>query len=381
MTRLMFALAAIAALAGCAAPIVREVRLDVPYPANAIALVADGYLQEAERLTPRVHLFSSPDPFHVQPIGNVTAIEQRDGFVLVDSGGSPASAERIASFLRQIADKPVKAIIITHWHGDHSMGLRTLLSHWPNARTISTPRTQFNLSSAETARFVPTENRANNSEIERRLREGVTFLQERSRDAELSERERAGYVQAAREIAQHARDLSGGARLASQETFDNRLVIEDREAPVEILFLGRANTDGDAVVWLPRQRTLITGDIVVAPIPFGFGSFPQDWISILERLKAFDYALLVPGHGRPMRDRIHLDRLIALLRDVRAQVAPLAHLPLEEVQARINLDARADLFSGGDPWRRRWFRPYWTQPIVASAWREARGEPVVQGSN
>jgi glyoxylase-like metal-dependent hydrolase (beta-lactamase superfamily II) len=380
MIRLFFAV--LAALAACAAPPVRQtLELQVPYPADAAVLRADGYLQEAERIAPRVHLISSPDPFHVQPIGNVIAVEQRDGFVLVDSGGSPAAAERIAGFLRQIAAKPVKAIIITHWHGDHALGLRTLLARWPAARTISTAPTQVSLSSPATARFMPTEDQANNAKIRQSLAEGVTYLQGRAQDMQFSERERAGYAQAARELAQHSRDLERAARLAPRETFAERLVIEDADAPVEALFLGRANTDGDAVVWLPRQRLLAAGDIVVSPIPYGFGSYPQDWIGVLNRLKGFDYTILVPGHGRPMRDRVYIDQLIALLADIRAQVAPVAQAPLDEARRGVDLRAHADLFSGGDPWKRRWFGAYWTQPIVASAWREARGEPIVQGDN
>jgi hypothetical protein len=82
-----------------------------------------------------------------------------------------------------------------------------------------------------------------------------------------------------------------------------------------------------------------------------------------------------------MRDAVYLDHLTALLTDIRAQTAPLAQAPLDELRRSINLGAHAEFFSGGDPWKRRWFGAYWTQPIVASAWREARGEPIVQGDS
>jgi glyoxylase-like metal-dependent hydrolase (beta-lactamase superfamily II) len=71
-----------------------------------------------------------------------------------------------------------------------------------------------------------------------------------------------------------------------------------REAPVEVMFLGRGNTDGDAVVWAPRQRVLASGDLVVAPIPYAAHTYPGEWIATLKRLEAFDFAWLVPGHGR-----------------------------------------------------------------------------------
>ena len=44
---------------------------------------------------------------------------------------------------------------------------------------------------------------------------------------------------------------------------------------MRLRFLGRANTEGDAIAWLPRQRIVMTGDVVVSPTPFGFFSFPR----------------------------------------------------------------------------------------------------------
>jgi glyoxylase-like metal-dependent hydrolase (beta-lactamase superfamily II) len=369
----------LAFLLGACAPVAAPIV--APFPADARVSPEDGYLYEAVAIAPRVHAFMSREPFQVQPLGNVTAIEQSDGFVLVDSGGSPAAAERIVAFLGEIADKPVKAIVLTHWHGDHVLGLRTLLARWPDARTISTAQTRASLMSAETARFMPTGDAANDSAIQANLAGGVAFLQGRSGQADLTDEERRGYAQAARVLAQHAQDLRGAARIAPGESFADRMVIEDSVAPAEIAFLGRANTDGDAVVWLPRQRVLVTGDIVVSPIPFGFGSYPESWSGVLERLKAYDFATLVPGHGRAMQDRAYLDRLIGLIAEMRRQTAPLAAegLSLEDVRARTDFSAQAAAFTGGSPWLGRWFNAYWTQPFVASAYKEARGEPIVQG--
>jgi len=381
----IFAILVCFCLAGCvSAPPDLSNPPSPAYAEDLLVTPADGYLQEPTRIDRRIIVFASPQPFHVQPIGNVTAIEQRDGFVLVDAGGTPAAAERIIATLAAISDKPVKAIIITHWHGDHVLGLRTLRARWPSARTISTAQTQASLTNPATAPFMPSDDAASNAEIQANLLAGVEFLQGRADDAQFEQRVRDGYAQAAREVGQHARDLTAplAARLAPGETFTNRLVIADRDAPVEVLFLGRANTDGDAVVWTPRQRVLITGDIVVSPIPFGFGSYPEDWLGTLDRIKAYDFAALVPGHGAVMHDRTYLDALSALLRDVRAQVAPIAEgSTLEDVRERIDLGASADAFASGDPWKRRWFFPYWAQPIIASAYKEARGEPILQGGS
>lgn len=364
----------------------REPRWAVPYPADASVRPDDGYLYEAEEIAPRVYALQSPEPLHYQPLGNVTAIAQRDGFVLIDAGGTAAAAERVIALLRRIdPDLPVKAIVITHWHGDHVLGLRRLLAEWPNARTISTEATQRSLNDPDTLAYVPTEDRAATATMLSRMRQGADAFAQRAADETLPPEAREGLLRASRVLYQHSGDLASpdNVRIATTETFHDRLLLDDPEAPVELWFLGRANTDGDAVAWLPRQRVLVTGDIVVAPMPYGFSSFPADWLETIARLKAFDFALLVPGHGRPMRDAAYLDRLAALIADLRAQVGPIARqgLPLDEVRRRVDFSAQRAIFAGTDRWRRFLFDAYWVEPIVRSAWLEARGEPIVQGEH
>jgi glyoxylase-like metal-dependent hydrolase (beta-lactamase superfamily II) len=175
--------------------------------------------------------------------------------------------------------------------------------------------------------------------------------------------------------------MDGAVTLAPREAFEDRIVLDDAERPIEILHLGRANTDGDAIAWLPKQRVLVTGDIVVSPVPFGFGSYPADWIMALRKLSAMDFGVLVPGHGEPQGDRSYLLKLIGLLEEVRRQVGPLASqgLSLEEMRKKVDFSDHARTFVGDDPWMNLWFNDYWVTPITKSAFKEARGEAIEQG--
>ena len=100
---------------------------------------------------------------------------------------------------------------------------------------------------------------------------------------------------------------------------------------------------------------------------------------MLERLKALDYALLVPGHGEPQADAVYLDRLTATIADIRAQVGPLARqgLSLEEVRERVDFSAQTEIF-GTTPRLRLGFESYWLNPMVENAWKEARGETIAR---
>ncbi|MBX3484782.1 MBL fold metallo-hydrolase [Phenylobacterium sp.] len=347
-------------------------------PAPELPRPDDGYFQETVKVAPGVWLLMEPK-FVPQPIGNVTVIEQADGLVLIDAGGSPGSARRIVHAIKGLSPKPVKAVVITHWHGDHPQGLSEVLKVWPRARTIATRATQAHLRTDSTMNTPAAPDMAANAAFQKRIQDFLPYVRRMGAEAK-TPGEKAGWAATERLLHQYARDMDGAVTLPVSEGFEDRLDLPDAKAPVEIHFLGRANTDGDAVAWLPKQKILITGDIVVAPIPFGFGGYPADWIETLGKVEAYDFKVLIPGHGAPQRDRAYVGKVRAALTDVRAQVAPLAAsgLALKDVQAKVDVERQARPFVGDDPWLRRWFVDDWLSPIVASAYKEAKGQPIVQ---
>jgi glyoxylase-like metal-dependent hydrolase (beta-lactamase superfamily II) len=326
-----------------------------------------------------VWLLTEPK-FQLQPIGNVTVIEQRDGLVLVDAGGSPGAGRRIVAMVKSLSPKPVKAVVITQWHGDKPQGLSEILKVWPGARTIATDTTRVHLADPKTMNTPAAPDAVRNAKFLEQVQGQIDYLQ-KSSDAAKSEPIRQGFDSAARMFRQYRLDMDGALTLATKEGFKDRLVIADPDRPVEAMFLGRANTDGDAVVWLPKQKIVVAGEIVIAPFPYGFESYPADWIATLGKLRAMPWRILIPGHGMPETDRAQLDRIVAVLKEVRAQVAPLVKqgLTLDQVKAKVDLSARAKTFFGDDPWLAMWLNQFFTDGIVTSAYKEAKGEPIVQG--
>jgi glyoxylase-like metal-dependent hydrolase (beta-lactamase superfamily II) len=353
-----------------------------PIAAAPTVSADSGHLETVDALAPHVWLIRQIEPFQVQPVGNVMVIEQGDGLILIDSGGSPGSGRRVAALAQSVAEKPVKAVVLTHWHPDHPLGVPAILERWPAVRIIAHRRTRDHLLGAPMRDFPRgAPDHAAEEKLTRGAEAAMVFLQRNAADASLSPRERDGFDAASRALRALRADMAGVRVIAPTEVFDQKLVIPDPDVPVEILHMGRANTDGDAIAWLPRQRIVATGDIVVSPVPFGFGSYPADWIETLGKIRALDFAILVPGHGHPQKDTAYLDRLVGLIAEVRRQAAPLAAsgVPLDEARARIDLSRHKVLFAGTDPWLGRWFDQYWVRPFVAAAWREAKGLEIVQG--
>jgi len=328
------------------------------------------FARETVEVAPGVWLIHKPAVTDPPFEGNVTVVEQARGLVVIDAGGSPASGRAVVAEIRKLSRKPVRWIAYTHYHGDHNLGAGELLKVWPQAVTVSTARTRENMSGPAMAYVAGYA--ASHAGM-------ADFAAKQAADPELPDGLRAGWARVAAAGPGMVAGYTGMQAYPAQRAFTDRFVIPDARAPVELVFLGRGNTDGDAVAWMPRQKVLAAGDLVVAPVPYAAHTYPGEWIATLKRLEGYGFRRLVPGHGPVQTDRAYIRKLAAALEAVRARVAPLKDLPLEEVRKRVDLaDVKAG-FTGGDPWLGFLMDAVFTGDLVANAWKEARGEAVVQG--
>ncbi len=339
-----------------------------PDPSQAARVFA----RQTQAITDRVHLIYKPDAVTPPFEGNVVVIEQSRGLVVVDAGGSPASGRAVVAEIRKISPKPVRFLIYTHYHGDHNLGAGAFRAAWPGVTIVSTAKTRENMTGPPMA-YVAT--------YAKSYSDMADFAAKAAVDPKVPEAARAGWARTAKAGPGMVAGYASLTVYPADLTFTDRLTLPDPDAPVEVMFLGRGNTDGDAVIWAPRQRVLASGDLVVAPIPYAAHTYPGEWVATLKRLEGFDFADLVPGHGPVMTDRAYLERLIAALQTVRDQVRPLAKagLPLDEVRTRVDLTAMQAGFTGEDAWLKTLIGAVFTGDLVANAYKEARGEAVIQG--
>lgn len=334
----------------------------------------------ARKIADHVHLLTTPDDFFAFSVSNVLLIEQKDGFVAIDSGLTAAHGRAIVRFVQSLSEKPIKAVAITHWHNDHPQGVSAIRDAFPKVHIIATRATEEAMLGPEAYDVGYSPNARADAAVEARVKE-VKDEYRKILDDPATQPDRKLRVQKAlTQFDDYLRDFPGTYIVPPNETFERRLVLDDPEFPVHLLFLGRANTAGDLVAWLPRQSLLETGDIVVEPIPFGFGSFPADWIRTLHRIKSLKYKILIPGHGKPQTDTPYISDLAAAIGEIRAKVGPLARrgLSLEEVQKTVVVDGAALRF-GTTPRAAANFKALFVDPMIANAFKEARGEPIIQG--
>jgi glyoxylase-like metal-dependent hydrolase (beta-lactamase superfamily II) len=115
---------------------------------------------------------------------------------------------------------------------------------------------------------------------------------------------------------------------------------------IQLKFLGRGHTAGDVVVYLPREKVVITGDFLTAGMSNMSDSYPNEWADSLEALKKLDFTTVLPGHGEAYTDKTKIDNYQAYLRDAWAQASKLKAqgVPAEEAVKRIDMGSHKDRF-------------------------------------
>lgn len=337
---------------------------------------ADPFVFERRELADGVHVVYRPDASREPVEGNVLVIEQSEGLVVFDAGGTPLSGRRIVEQIRAISDQPVRQVVISHWHGDHHLGLPALRDAWPDLTVIAHEKTAAYMSGPQMDYL-----EGMTPEVLNQSSEGLAGYLESEASAAMPDGLRQRAEMMVEDLALAAVAAAEITVTAADRSIGDSLHLDDPERPVMLLHPGIGNTDGDLVAWLPEQGILATGDLVVAPTPYGFGSPPLEWAQTLEGLAELPFTTLVPGHGEVMQDRVYLDRLIALLRFVGAEAERLNGdgLDAETVAATIDWSAAIAEFAGNDPWLQRSFRNYFQTPIIGHVLQEARGETIAQG--
>src|SRR6266496_1300512 len=118
--------------------------------------------------------------------------------------------------------------------------------------------------------------------------------------------------------------------------FERTMTLYRRDREIQLLYLGRAHTEGDIFVYLPKEKVVVTGDAVIGWTPYMGDGYPEDWVATLDRLAQLDFTHIIMGHGAPAgRDwlRTFREYIRDMVEAVREEVA--AGATLEEVKQRV----------------------------------------------
>jgi glyoxylase-like metal-dependent hydrolase (beta-lactamase superfamily II) len=263
---------------------------------------------------------------------NVGAVVGPESVLCIDARATPVHAREWLDALRQLTDKPVEYLVLTHYHAVRALGASAFGASWTIAH----------------------------------LRTHEWILERGAQDFESE----------ARRFPRLFEEIESIPGLTYPNVaYANELTIFLGEHEVQIRHLGAGHTLGDSCVWLPRERVLFAGDLVEArAAPYVGDAAVEEWQrATLDAVGALAADALVPGRGPALRGaevaaaiaetREYLRSLWETVREARARNATLKHAFDE---ARAELEPRF-----GDWWIFEHCLPF----NVARAWDEADGLP------
>ncbi len=190
-----------------------------------------------------------------------TGIIIGDDCVLVaDTQATPAMAADVIRRIRTVTDKPIKYVVLTHYHAVRVLG-------------ASAYGAQQIVSSEDTRDLI----------------------------VERGEQDKASEIGRFPRLFQNVESVPSGMTWPTM-TFSGRMTLWLGKLEVQLLQLGRGHTKGDTVVWLPAERTLLSGDLVeFDATPYAGDAYFSDWPQTLSNVAALKPLALVPGRGPALK--------------------------------------------------------------------------------
>ncbi|HEY1895325.1 MAG TPA: MBL fold metallo-hydrolase, partial [Terracidiphilus sp.] len=261
--------------------------------ARATATPADGKLFDLEKAADGVY-FAKARPQAMINCNGAVFVRSKD-VVVVDAHSKPsAAAALVAQIKRELTDKPVRYVINTHFHWDHTQGDRAYRQTGGQVDFIATNATKQLMSDLAIARM-----KASLDEVPQQ----IDKMQQRAAHSS-SSAEKAFCAEQVRQIQAYQTELKDYPLELPTITFDDSYQLRDPAFDLHLEFHGHAHTAGDVFVLCPQQRALATGDASHGWLPNLGDGFPHAWPATIDNVMRADFKYVLGGHGPMQSDRV-----------------------------------------------------------------------------
>ena len=183
-----------------------------------------------------------------------------DAVMVIDTQATPAMAQDVIRRIREVTDKPIKYVVLSHYHAVRVLG-------------ASAYKPEHILASEDT----------------------LSLIKERG------EQDKASEIGRFPRLFQNVESVPPGMTWPTM-TFTGRMTLWLGKLEVQLIQLGRGHTKGDTVVWLPQDKVLFSGDLVeFDATPYAGDAYFQDWPKTLDNIAALKPEALVPGRGAALQ--------------------------------------------------------------------------------
>ena len=226
-------------------------------PAKAFASQAD--LQEKKvtftKLSDHAYAYTAEgDP-------NTGIVIGDDAVMVIDTQATPVMAQDVIRRIREVTDKPIKYVVLSHYHAVRVLG-------------ASAYKPEHIIASEDT----------------------LGLIKERG------EQDKASEIGRFPRLFQAVESVPPGLTWPTL-TFSGKMTLWLGQLEVQLLQVGRGHTQGDTVVWLPAEQILFSGDLVeFDATPYAGDAYFSDWPQTLDNIAAMKPLKLVPGRGAALEN-------------------------------------------------------------------------------
>lgn len=268
--------------------------------------------------------------------GNNTVIVNDRDVLLVDANTTPAAAREMLAEIKMITDKPVRWVVNTHFHYDHTDGNSV---YGPDVQIIATDYVRDMLAHHDVLHTEPFKTSVGTlpTQIET-LNKQAAAEKDPAKRADLEQQIKATQA----EIGQ----IKEVKPTPPTMTYSSKLTLYRGDREIQLLFLGRGHTNGDTVVFLPNEKIVCTGDLMESRLAYMGNGIFDEWIKTLDKLKELNFDTVLPGHGVPFHDKALITAYQSYLQDLITQLAALRKkgLTADDAAQKVDLTSHASAF-------------------------------------
>ena len=279
--------------------------------ARASGPVVTGKVYKFEKIAEGVYYTTSDSPMATG--GNHTIIVGDQNVFLVDSGTTPAAARALLADMKLITDKPVRWVVNTHFHFDHTDGNSVF---GPDVEIIGHEYVRHAIADLDVFHREPFKTAMANMPIQ------VEGLKKQIAD----EKNPAPRATLEAQLAAKQADWEEFKMLKPTPpsvTYSSKMTIYQGQREIQLLFLGRGHTPGDTIVYLPKERIVCSGDMMETQPAYMGDALFDEWLATLDKLKEMNFDTMLPGHGVPFHEKSLITAYQSYLKDLMLQVAAL----------------------------------------------------------
>lgn len=266
-------------------------------------------------------------------------VNSRDVLV-VDAHSKPsAAASLIAQIKKDVTTKPVRYLVNSHFHWDHTQG----------DSAYKTGGGKVDIITSEATKQLMTQLSRD------RLKESLDAVPQQIDDVQAhlaratSAADKELYAEQIRQLKAYQIEMRSYTLELPTITFAKSYVIKDSAGDLHLEFHGRAHTSGDVAVFSPKKRVVAAGDVVIGFLPNIADGYPRPWPATIDSVGRLTFDRIIPGHGPVQTDRSRMAQMRNYIEELTALVesGKKAGKPLAELQKTLTVASVKSLQSNG----------------------------------